>query len=71
MSAYDPKRTLVAIELLSAEGHLDRLPALVDLPAPVAVIVGNLNAALATKPAATPIPIIFATRERWREPKQN
>src|ERR1700730_3019481 len=41
----------VAIELCSAEGHLDRLPALVaDLVhRPVAVIVGNHNAALPAK----------------------
>src|SRR6516165_10555675 len=41
----------VVIELRSAEGHLDRLPALVGdlIHRPVAVIVGNLNAALAAK----------------------
>jgi putative ABC transport system substrate-binding protein len=53
----------VAIELRSAEGHLDRLPALVAdlIGQPVAVIVGNLNAALAAKAATTTIPIIFGT----------
>jgi putative tryptophan/tyrosine transport system substrate-binding protein len=53
----------VAIELRSAEGHLDRLPALVGdlIHRPVAAIVGNLNAALAAKAATTTIPIIFAS----------
>jgi ABC-type uncharacterized transport system substrate-binding protein len=53
----------VAIELHSAEGHLDRLPALVAdlIGRPVAVIVGNLNAAVAAKAATTTIPIIFAS----------
>jgi putative ABC transport system substrate-binding protein len=53
----------VAIELRSAEGHLDRLPALVAdlIRLPVGVIVGNLNAVLAAKAATTTIPIIFAT----------
>jgi putative ABC transport system substrate-binding protein len=53
----------VAVELRSAEGHQDRLPALVAdlIRRPVAVIVGNNNAALAAKAATTTIPIIFAT----------
>jgi len=53
----------VVIELRSAEGHLDRLSALVGdlIHRPVAVIVGNLNAALAAKAATTTIPIIFAS----------
>jgi putative ABC transport system substrate-binding protein len=53
----------VAIELHSAEGHLDRLPAIVAdlIRRPVAVIVGNQNAAVAAKAATATIPIIFAT----------
>jgi putative tryptophan/tyrosine transport system substrate-binding protein len=53
----------VTIEFRSAEGHLDRLPALVTdlIRRPVAVIVGNQNAVLAAKAATTTIPIIFAT----------
>ena len=53
----------VVIELRSAEGHLDRLPALVGdlIHRPVAAIVGNLNSALAAKAATTTIPIIFAS----------
>jgi putative tryptophan/tyrosine transport system substrate-binding protein len=53
----------VAIELRSANGHLDRLPVLVGdlIRRPVAVIVGNHNAAVAAKAATTTIPIIFAT----------
>jgi putative tryptophan/tyrosine transport system substrate-binding protein len=52
----------VAIELRSAEGHLDRLPALVAdlIRRPVAVIVGNQKAAVAAKAATTTTPIIFA-----------
>jgi putative ABC transport system substrate-binding protein len=53
----------VVIELRSAEGHLDRLPALVAdlIGRPVAVIVGNNNAAIAAKAATATTPIIFAT----------
>jgi putative ABC transport system substrate-binding protein len=53
----------VAIEFRYAEDHLDRLPALVGdlIRRPVAVIVGNHNAALAAKAATATIPIIFAT----------
>ncbi len=53
----------VAIELRSAEGQLDRLPTLVTdlIRRPAAVIVGNLNAAIAAKAATTTIPIIFAS----------
>ena len=53
----------VAIEFRSAEGHPDRLPALVAdlIRRPVAVIVGNHHAAVAAKAATTTVPIIFAT----------
>ena len=53
----------VAIEYRWAEGHLDRLPALVaDLVRqPVALIVGNTPSALAAKAATTTVPIVFAT----------
>jgi putative tryptophan/tyrosine transport system substrate-binding protein len=51
----------VAIEFRTAEGRLDRLPALVaDLVAhPVAVIVGNVPAAKAAKAATATVPIVF------------
>jgi putative ABC transport system substrate-binding protein len=53
----------VAIEFRSAESQLDRLPALVAelISRPVAVIVGNTDAALAAKTATTTVPIVFAT----------
>ena len=53
----------VAIKYRSAEDHLDRLPALVAdlIRRPVAVIVGNHNAALAAKAATTTVPIVFVT----------
>jgi putative ABC transport system substrate-binding protein len=53
----------VAIEFRSAESQLDRLPALVAelISQPVAVIVGNTDAALAAKTATTTVPIVFAT----------
>ncbi|HEY7245540.1 MAG TPA: ABC transporter substrate-binding protein [Xanthobacteraceae bacterium] len=53
----------VAIEYRSADNQPDRLPALVmDLIRHrVAVIVGNLESALAAKAATTTMPIVFAT----------
>jgi putative ABC transport system substrate-binding protein len=53
----------VAIELRSAEDDPERLPALVAelIQHPVAVIVGNVLAALAAKAATTTVPIVFAT----------
>jgi putative ABC transport system substrate-binding protein len=53
----------VAIEFRSADNHPDRLPALVAdlIRQPVAVIVGNTDAALAAKAATTTVPIIFAS----------
>jgi putative ABC transport system substrate-binding protein len=53
----------VAIEYRSAEDHLERLPALVAdlIGRQAAVIVGNHNAALAAKAAATVVPIVFVT----------
>ena len=52
----------VAIELRSAENYPDRLPGLVaDLICrPVAVIVGNSDAAHAARAATTTVPIVFA-----------
>jgi putative tryptophan/tyrosine transport system substrate-binding protein len=53
----------VAIEFRSAEGHSDRLPALVAdlIRRPAAVIVGNTRSALAAKAATTTVPIVFGT----------
>jgi putative ABC transport system substrate-binding protein len=53
----------VAIEFRSAEDQADRLPALVAelIRRPVAVIVGNVNSALAAKAATATVPIVFAT----------
>jgi putative ABC transport system substrate-binding protein len=53
----------VAIEFRSAEGHIDRLPALVAdlIRRPVAVIVGNTPPARAAKAATTTVPILFAS----------
>ena len=52
----------VAIELRSAENYPDRLPGLVaDLICrPVAVIMGNSDAAHAARAATTTVPIVFA-----------
>ena len=53
----------VAVEYHSAEGQSDRLRDLVAdlISRPVAVIVGNTNAALAAKTVTTTVPIVFAT----------
>src|SRR5664279_2137453 len=51
----------VAIEFRWAEGRTDRLPALVDelIRRPVALIIGDAVAMLATKSATTSVPIVF------------
>jgi putative tryptophan/tyrosine transport system substrate-binding protein len=56
-------RQNVAIEFRSAEDHNDRLPALVAdlIGRQAAVIVGELNSALAAKAATTKVPIVFAS----------
>src|SRR5215472_12493650 len=53
----------VTIELRSAEGHADRLTALVGelIHRPVAVIVANSLAAVAAATATSRVPIVFAT----------
>jgi ABC-type uncharacterized transport system substrate-binding protein len=53
----------VAIEYRSAEDKADRLPALVAelISRPVAVIVGNTEAARAAMTTTTTVPIVFAT----------
>ena len=53
----------VAIEYRFAENDRNKLTALVKdfINLPVAVIVGNLVAALAAKAASTTVPIVFAT----------
>jgi putative ABC transport system substrate-binding protein len=53
----------VAIEYRHADNQLERLPGLVAelIRLPVAVIVANVNAALAAKAATTTVPIVFAT----------
>ena len=53
----------VAIEYRYADGQPERLPGLVGelIRLPVAVIVANVNAALAAKAAATTVPIVFVT----------
>ena len=53
----------VAIEFRSADNQLDRLPALVAdlIRQPVAVIVGNTDAARAAMAATATVPIVFAS----------
>jgi putative ABC transport system substrate-binding protein len=53
----------VAIEFLSAEDRLERLPSLAAdlIRREVAVIIANPDAALAAKAATTTVPIVFAT----------
>ena len=53
----------VAIQYRYADNQLERLPALVAelIRLPVAVIVANVNAALAAKAATATVPIVFAT----------
>src|SRR5262245_42763129 len=53
----------VAVEYRYADNQLERLPGLVAelIRLPVAVIVANINAALAANAATTTVPIVFAT----------
>ena len=53
----------VAIEYRYGDNQLERLPGLVTelIRLPVAVIVANVNAALAAKAATTTVPIVFTT----------
>jgi len=53
----------IAIETRSAEGHNDRLPALVTelIRRPVAVIVANNISAIAAKAVTTTVPIVFTS----------
>jgi ABC-type uncharacterized transport system substrate-binding protein len=53
----------VAVEYRFADNQLERLPGLVAelIRLPVAVIVANINAALAAKAATTTVPIVFVT----------
>src|SRR3954471_7040763 len=53
----------VAIEYRYADNQLERLPGLVAelIRLPAAVIVANVNAALAAKAATTTVPIVFGT----------
>ena len=53
----------VSIELRSADGHIDRLPTLVNelIRRPAAVIVGEFASANAAKAATATVPIVFAT----------
>jgi putative ABC transport system substrate-binding protein len=53
----------VAVELRSAEGHANRLPALAAelIQRPVAVFIGNTDSVRAAKAATTTVPLVFVT----------